>query len=47
MYSPASIVDKPGNPALRILPYGYGPIYVVGGLVAAGEIGRYAGGAYR
>ncbi|KAF2559769.1 hypothetical protein F2Q68_00015256 [Brassica cretica] len=33
-------VDKPGDPALRILPYGYGPAYVVGALVAAGEIGR-------
>ncbi|KAF2570909.1 hypothetical protein F2Q70_00002677 [Brassica cretica] len=31
--------DKPGNPVLRILPYGYGPVYVVGALVAAGEIG--------
>ncbi|WZZ65033.1 hypothetical protein YC2023_076403 [Brassica napus] len=25
VYSLASIVDKPGDPALRILPYGYGP----------------------
>ncbi|KAF3596525.1 hypothetical protein DY000_02022173 [Brassica cretica] len=33
-------VDKPGDPALRILPYGYGPVYVVGVLVAGGEIGR-------
>ena len=40
MYSPASIVDKPGDPALRILPYGYGPVYVVGALVATGEIGH-------
>ena len=47
MYSLASIVDKPGDPALRILAYGYGPVYVVGALVAAGEIGREAGAAYR
>ncbi|KAF2616530.1 hypothetical protein F2Q68_00040012 [Brassica cretica] len=40
MYSPASIVDKLGDPALRILPYGYGPISVIGALVAAGDIGR-------
>ncbi|KAF3498397.1 hypothetical protein DY000_02053634 [Brassica cretica] len=40
MYSPASIVDKLGDPALRTLPYGYGPISVVGTLVAAGDIGR-------
>ena len=40
MYSPASIVDKLGDPALRIQPYGYGPISVVGTLVAAGDIGR-------
>ncbi|KAF2610048.1 hypothetical protein F2Q70_00011647 [Brassica cretica] len=39
VYSPALIVDKPGDPALMILPYGYGPVYVVGALVAAGEIG--------
>ncbi|KAF3547523.1 hypothetical protein DY000_02008237 [Brassica cretica] len=32
--------DKPGDPDLRILPYGYGLVYVVGALVAAGEIGR-------
>ncbi|WZZ70840.1 hypothetical protein YC2023_082210 [Brassica napus] len=32
--------DKPGDPALRILPYWYGPAYVVGALAAAGEIGR-------
>ncbi|KAF3540494.1 hypothetical protein F2Q69_00023087 [Brassica cretica] len=40
VYSPVSIVDKLGDPALRILPYGYGPVYVIGALVAAGEIGR-------
>ena len=34
------IVDKPGDPAFRILPYGYGPVYVVGALVVAGEICR-------
>ncbi|KAF2561962.1 hypothetical protein F2Q70_00017523 [Brassica cretica] len=34
------LVDKEGDPALRILPYGYGPVYVVGALVAAGEIAR-------
>ncbi|KAF2592042.1 hypothetical protein F2Q70_00043037 [Brassica cretica] len=27
-------VDKPGDPALRILPYGYGLVSVVGALVA-------------
>ncbi|KAH0898840.1 hypothetical protein HID58_048408 [Brassica napus] len=32
--------DKPEDPALRVLPYGYGPVYVVGALEAAGEIGR-------
>ena len=40
MYSHASIVDKPGDHVLRILPYGYGLVYVVSALVAAGEIGR-------
>ncbi|KAF2538742.1 hypothetical protein F2Q68_00021782 [Brassica cretica] len=34
------VVDEPGALALRILPYGYGPVYVVGVLVAAGEIDR-------
>ncbi|KAH0867226.1 hypothetical protein HID58_074248, partial [Brassica napus] len=34
------VVDEPGGLALRILPYGYGPVYVVGVLVAAGEIDR-------
>ncbi|KAF3585421.1 hypothetical protein F2Q69_00030217 [Brassica cretica] len=33
------LFDKPGDPALGILQYGYGPVYVVGALVAAGEIG--------
>ena len=40
------MVDEPGGLALRILPYGYGPVYVVGVLVAAGEIDRLAGTAY-
>ena len=40
MYSPAFIVDKPGDPAFRILPSGYGPVYVFGAFVAAEEIGR-------
>lgn len=40
LYSSALIVDKPEDPALRILPCGYGPVYVVGALVAAGEIIR-------
>ncbi|KAF3556196.1 hypothetical protein F2Q69_00012658 [Brassica cretica] len=40
VYSPASIIDKPRDPSLRILPYGYVPVYVVGAFVAAGEIGR-------
>ncbi|KAF3497782.1 hypothetical protein DY000_02052818 [Brassica cretica] len=34
----ALIVDKQGDPASRILPYGYGPVYVVDTLVAAGEM---------
>ena len=34
--SPALIVDKPRDPASRILPYGYGLVYVVDILVAAG-----------
>ena len=38
MYSLVSIVDKPGDPTLRILPYGYGPVYAVDVLVAAGKI---------
>ena len=40
MYSLASIVDIPGDPALTILPYGYVPVHIVGALVAAGEIGH-------
>ena len=38
--SPASVVDEPGDPALKILPYGYGIVYAIGALVAAGGIGR-------
>ncbi|KAF2597306.1 hypothetical protein F2Q68_00010478 [Brassica cretica] len=34
--SPALIVDKPRDPASRIPPYGYGLVYVVDILVAAG-----------
>ncbi|KAF2573149.1 hypothetical protein F2Q70_00005169 [Brassica cretica] len=34
--SPASVVDKPGDPALRVVPYGYGLVYVVSALVAGG-----------
>ncbi|KAF3594914.1 hypothetical protein DY000_02021368 [Brassica cretica] len=33
--SPAYVVDEPGGLALRILPYGYGPVYVIGVLLAA------------
>ena len=40
VHFPALIVDKPGDPAFRLLPYGYGPVYVVSALVAAGDIGR-------
>ncbi|KAF3502811.1 hypothetical protein F2Q69_00043073 [Brassica cretica] len=29
---------KPGDPALRILPYGYGPVYVVDALAVAGGL---------
>ena len=43
--SPASVVDKLGYPALRVVPYGYGPVYVVGALVITEEIGRKAGTA--
>ncbi|KAG5400039.1 hypothetical protein IGI04_014646 [Brassica rapa subsp. trilocularis] len=32
--SPALVVDKPGDPALRVVPYGYGLVYVVSALVA-------------
>ena len=34
------IVDKPRDPTSRILPYGYGPVYVVDTLIAAGEMDR-------
>ena len=44
--SPASVVDKPGDPALRVVPYGYGLVYVVSALVAVRKVGCYAGTAY-
>ncbi|KAF3537915.1 hypothetical protein F2Q69_00024236 [Brassica cretica] len=31
-------LDKPRDPALRILPYGYGPVYVVDALAAVGGL---------
>ena len=37
--SPASVVDKPGDPALRVVPYGYGLVYVVSALVAVRKVG--------
>ncbi|WZZ34587.1 hypothetical protein YC2023_017988 [Brassica napus] len=37
--SPASVVDKPGDPALRVVPYGYGLVYVVSALVAVRKFG--------
>ena len=46
LYSPALIVDEPGSLVLGILSSGYGPVYTVGALVAAGEIDRQAGTAY-
>ncbi|KAF3601985.1 hypothetical protein F2Q69_00036281 [Brassica cretica] len=46
VYSPALIVDEPGSLVLGILPSGYGPVYTVGALVAAGKIDRQAGIAY-
>ncbi|KAH0879856.1 hypothetical protein HID58_067250, partial [Brassica napus] len=39
------IVDKPGDHALRILPYGYGPVYIVDALAAtAGLVGAWPNG---
>ena len=32
--SPASVVDKPGDPALKVVPYGYELLYIVSALVA-------------
>lgn len=43
--SPTSIVDKPGDPALGLLPYGYEPVYVVDNLVEAQEMNCLAGTA--
>ncbi|KAF3531149.1 hypothetical protein DY000_02040748 [Brassica cretica] len=40
VYSPALIVDEPGGLSLRSLPSRYGPVYVVGALIIAEEIGR-------
>ncbi|WZZ08353.1 hypothetical protein YC2023_094274 [Brassica napus] len=37
--SPASVVDKPGDHALRVVPYGYGLVYVVSALVAVRKVG--------
>ena len=36
--SPASVVDKPGDPALRVVPYGYGLVYVVSALVVVRKV---------
>ena len=36
--SPASVVDKPGDPALRVVPYGYELVYVVNALVAVRKV---------
>ncbi|KAF3557683.1 hypothetical protein F2Q69_00015730 [Brassica cretica] len=35
VHFPALIVDKPGDPAFRLLPYGYGPVYVVIGVICS------------
>ena len=43
--SSASVVDKPGDPDLRVVPYGYGLVYVVSVLVAVRKIGCWAGTA--
>ena len=37
--SPALVVDKPGDPALRVMPYGYGLLYIVSALVAVRKVG--------
>ena len=37
--SPTSVVDKPGDPALRVVPYGYGLVYVGSALVAVRKVG--------
>ena len=37
--SPALVVDKPGDPALGVVPYGYGLVYVVSALVAERKVG--------
>ena len=37
--SPASVVDKPGDSALRVVPYRYGPLRIVSALVAVGKVG--------
>ena len=37
--SPASVVDKSEDPALRVVPYGYGLVYVVSALVAVRKVG--------
>ena len=43
--SPASVVDKPGDPALRIVPYGYGLVYVISALVEIRKVGCWIGTA--
>ena len=37
--SPASVVDKPGDPALRLVPYWYELVYAVSTLVAVRKVG--------
>ena len=36
--SPTSVVDKPGDPTLRVVSYGYGLVYVVSALVALRKV---------
>ena len=43
--SPASVVDKSEDPALRVVPYGYGLVYVVSDLVAVRNVDCWAGTA--
>ena len=35
--SPASVVDKSGDLALRVVPYRYGPVRIVSALVVIGK----------
>lgn len=45
--SPASFVDKTGDPAFRLLPYEYGPVYVINVLKEIWEMDRVAGTVFQ